>query len=164
MKKLLGTAASALVLAMALGFAGPAVADATPLDASIVRDPTEVPAPIIRSAPATVKIELEAVERVAELNDGSTYRFWTFNNQVPGPLTRVRVGDTVEVTLTNDEESWMGHNIDFHAVTGPHGGGNAPMAIPGESRSFSFKARTPGLLARESDVSGKRASVRVDLG
>ncbi|HEY9536315.1 MAG TPA: copper-containing nitrite reductase [Kiloniellaceae bacterium] len=145
MKKLLGTAASALVLAMALGFAGPAVADATPLDASIVRDPTEVPAPIIRSAPATVKIELEAVERVAELNDGSTYRFWTFNNQVPGPLTRVRVGDTVEVTLTNDEESWMGHNIDFHAVTGPHGGGNATMAMPGESRSFSFKALKPGL-------------------
>src|SRR3546814_12506725 len=110
MKKLLGTAASALVLAMALGFAVPAVADATPLDASIVRDPTEVPAPIIRSAPATVKIELEAVERVAELNDGSTYRFWTFNNQVPGPLTRVRVGDTDEVTLTKDEVSWMGHN------------------------------------------------------
>src|SRR3546814_16357230 len=80
---------------------------------------------------------------VAELNDGSTYRFWTFNNQVPGPLTRVRVGDTVEVTLTNDEESWMGHNIDFHAVTGPHGGGNATMAMTGESRSFSFKALKP---------------------
>src|SRR3546814_14438072 len=55
------------------------------------------------------------------------------------------VGDTVEVTLTNDEESWMGHNIDFHAVTGPHGGGNATMAMPGESRSFSFKALKPGL-------------------
>src|SRR3546814_15775522 len=101
MKKLLGTAARSLVLAMAPGFDGPAVADATPLDASIVRDPTEVPAPIIRSAPATVKIELEAVERVAELNDGRTYRFWTFHNQVPGPLTRVRVGHTVELTLTN---------------------------------------------------------------
>src|SRR3546814_11385533 len=48
-------------------------------------------------------------------------------------------------SLTNDEESWMGHNIDFHAVTGPHGGGNATMAMPGESRSFSFKALKPGL-------------------
>src|SRR3546814_12398210 len=82
---------------------------------------------------------------VAELNDGSTYRFWTFNNQVPGTLTRVRVGDTVEVTLTNDEASWMGHNIDFHAVTGTHGGGHATLAMPGASRSLSSKALKPGL-------------------
>src|SRR5690606_11836179 len=68
-----------------------------------------------------------------------------FNNQVPGPLTRVRVGDTVEVTLTNNEESWMAHNVDFHAVTGPHGGGHATMAMPGETRRFSFKALKPGL-------------------
>src|SRR3546814_3590309 len=53
---------------------------------------------------------------VAELNDGSTYRFWTFNNQVPGSLTRVRVGDTVEVTLTNDEESRQEeHTSELHS-------------------------------------------------
>src|SRR5690606_15409358 len=34
---------------------------------------------------------------------------------------------------------------DFHAVTGPHGGGHATMAEPGETRSFSFKALKPGL-------------------
>ncbi|HEY9550013.1 MAG TPA: multicopper oxidase domain-containing protein, partial [Kiloniellaceae bacterium] len=142
MKKLLGFTASALVLALALALpgAGPAAADA-----SIVRDPTEVPAPIARRAPATVRIHLETIERVADLNDGSTYRFWTFNNQVPGPLTRARVGDTVEVTLANDEESWMAHNVDFHAVTGPHGGGHATMAMPGETKSFTFKALKPGL-------------------
>src|SRR3546814_17913814 len=143
MKKLLGTAASALVLAMALGFAGPAVADATPLDASIVRDPTEVPAPIIRSAPATVKIELEAVERVAELNDGSTYRFWTFNNQVPGPLTRVGVGDTVAVPLPNDAESWLGHNIHFHAVTSPPRAGTSTLHRPGPARTSHIEAPHP---------------------
>src|SRR3546814_16931740 len=65
MKKLLGTAARALVLAMALGFAGPAVADATPLDASIVRDPTEVPAPNLRRPPATETSDQDAVERAA---------------------------------------------------------------------------------------------------
>jgi len=142
MKKLLGSTASALILTLGLGMtaASPALADA-----SIVRDATEVPAPITRSEPATVKIRLETVERVAELNDGSTYRFWTFNNQVPGPLTRVRVGDTVEVTLANDTESWMPHNVDFHAVTGQHGGGSATMAMPGETKSFSFKALKPGL-------------------
>src|SRR3546814_9760034 len=88
MKKLLGFTASALVLALALALpgAGPAAADA-----SIVRDPTEVPAPIARRAPATVRIHLETIERVADLNAGSTYRFWTFNNQVPRSEER-RVG------------------------------------------------------------------------
>lgn len=138
MRKLLTATASALVLAA--GLASTALADA-----SIVRDATEVPAATGRAAPAVVKIALETVERVADLNDGSTYRYWTFNHAVPGPLYRARVGDTIEVTLTNDEESWMGHNVDFHAVTGPHGGGSATMAMPGETRSFTFKALKPGL-------------------
>src|SRR5690606_36297727 len=99
MRNLLFATASALVLTMA-GLTDPAIADAPAIEVeSIVRDPTEVPAPITRHEPATVKLTLETIERVAELNDGSTYRYWTFNNQVPGPLTRVRVGDTVEVTL-----------------------------------------------------------------
>ncbi|HMA13448.1 MAG TPA: copper-containing nitrite reductase [Kiloniellaceae bacterium] len=144
MKNLLGSTALATALALALALPG-AAADPASAPASIVRDPTEVPAPVTRQQPATVKLHLETIERVAELNDGSTYRYWTFNHQVPGPLTRVRVGDTVEVTLTNDEESWMAHNVDFHAVTGPHGGGHATMAMPGETKSFSFKALKPGL-------------------
>jgi nitrite reductase (NO-forming) len=142
MRNLLGSTASALILALGLGLAAASPAAA---EASIARDATEVPAPITRATPATVQLELTTIERVAELNDGSTYRYWTFNNQVPGPLTRVRVGDTVEVTLTNDAESWMPHNVDFHAVTGQHGGGSATMAMPGESKSFSFKALKPGL-------------------
>jgi nitrite reductase (NO-forming) len=142
MRHLLGSTVSAFALAAAIAFTGAAAAAA---DVSIVRDPSEVPAPITRSAPATVTIELQTIERVAELNDGSSFRYWTFNDQVPGPLTRARVGDTVEVTLTNAEDSWMPHNVDFHAVTGPHGGGMATMALPGETKSFSFKALKPGL-------------------
>ena len=142
MKKLLGTTASALVLAATIGMGGLAKADD---QLSIVRDPAEVPAPIARTEPATIKVELETTERVAELNDGSDYRFWTFNDQVPGPMIRARVGDTIEVSLTNDEDSWMAHNVDFHAVTGPGGGAAATMAMPGETKSFSFKALKPGL-------------------
>jgi nitrite reductase (NO-forming) len=92
-----------------------------------------------------VRVELETVEKVAELNDGSTYRYWTFDGQVPGPMLRVRVGDTVEVTMKNAEDSWMMHNVDFHSVTGPHGGGAATMAAPGETKGFTFKALKPGL-------------------
>jgi nitrite reductase (NO-forming) len=64
---------------------------------------------------------------------------------VPGPFVRVRVGDTVEVVLKNHEDSVLMHNVDFHAVTGPHGGGHATMAMPGETKGFTFKALKPGL-------------------
>ena len=39
----------------------------------------------------------------------------------------------------------MQHNVDFHAVTGLHGGGHATLADPGETKGFSFKAMKPGL-------------------
>jgi nitrite reductase (NO-forming) len=57
----------------------------------------------------------------------------------------VRVGDTVEVTMRNAPDSWMIHTVDFHAVTGPHGGGHATMTDPGGQTGFSFKAMKPGL-------------------
>jgi nitrite reductase (NO-forming) len=146
----LATAASAMALAVALG-AGGLVADVAFADTSgapparIARAPDDLPAPLARREAATVKLELEAVERVADLADGTTYRYWTFNNEVPGPMLRVRVGDTVEVTMRNAPDSWMIHNVDFHAVTGPHGGGHATMTDPGGQTGFSFKALKPGL-------------------
>ncbi|MGN6684864.1 MAG: copper-containing nitrite reductase, partial [Devosia sp.] len=72
-------------------------------------------------------------------------QFWTFNGRVPGPFVRVRVGDTVEVHLKNNEDSVMMHNVDFHAVNGPGGGAGATSANPGEEHQFTFKALNPGL-------------------
>jgi len=111
----------------------------------IGRDAAEVPAPITRRTPATVTVNLETIEVVGQLNDGTTYNYWTFNGKVPGPMVRVRVGDTVEVSLTNNANNSMMHNVDFHAVTGPGGGGKATQAAPGETKSFTFKALNPGL-------------------
>jgi nitrite reductase (NO-forming) len=113
--------------------------------ASIVRAPTDLPPAVGDRGPETVRIDLETVERMGDLGDGTTYRYWTFNNQVPGPFVRVRVGDTVEVNLKNHEDSWMQHNVDFHAVTGPGGGGVATVADPGQTKGFTFKALNPGL-------------------
>lgn len=111
----------------------------------IVRSPTDLPPPIGARGPQRVKVELETVEVTGRLADGTTYRYWTFNHKVPGPFIRVRVGDTVEVRLKNDENSAMMHNVDFHAVTGPHGGGGATEAAPGDTRGFTFTAIKPGL-------------------
>ncbi|HWM47917.1 MAG TPA: copper-containing nitrite reductase [Xanthobacteraceae bacterium] len=112
---------------------------------SIVRDPTDLPPPVGARGPKRVKVDLETVEVTGKLADGTTYRYWTFNQKVPGPFVRVRVGDTVEVKLKNDDDSAMMHNVDFHAVTGPGGGAKATDAAPGEARSFEFVATKPGL-------------------
>lgn len=110
-----------------------------------MRSPDDLPPPLARRAPQTVKINLETVEVTGKLDDGVTYRYWTYNGKVPGPFVRVRVGDTVEVVMKNADDSAMMHNVDFHAVTGPGGGGIATMAAPGESKGFTFKAINPGL-------------------
>ena len=112
---------------------------------SIIRPATEVPATVAAREPQIVKLELETIERMGNLADGTSYRYWTFGGQVPGPFVRVRVGDIVEVKLTNHEDSWMPHNVDFHAVTGPGGGGVATLADPGATSGFRFQALNPGL-------------------
>ncbi len=113
--------------------------------ADIARQPTDIPPPITRRKPETVRVELETVELEARLDGRTTFRYWTFNSTVPGPFVRVRVGDKVEVTLKNAEDSSMMHNVDFHAVTGPGGGAEATSAAPGETKGFTFKALNPGL-------------------
>lgn len=113
--------------------------------ANIFRNPADLPPAIDRRSPRSMQIALEAVERVGRLDDGSTYNYWTFNGTVPGPFVRVRVGDTIEVSFKNAKSSAMMHNVDFHAVTGPGGGGQATLAAPSETKGFVFKALNPGL-------------------
>jgi nitrite reductase (NO-forming) len=112
---------------------------------SVVRDPADLPKPLNNRAPSKVKVDLETIELTGKLDDGTSYRYWTFNGKVPGPFVRVRVCDTVEVKLKNHDDSALMHNVDFHAVTGPGGGAKATDADPGEARSFQFKATNPGL-------------------
>lgn len=143
MKSLLRTTASGLALAACLGLSAPGIAAAG--TAGVAADPAAVPAPITRTAPGVVHVKFETVEKIGRLADGTTYRYWTFNGQVPGPMVRARVGDTVEVTLTNAPDSWMNHSVDMHAVTGPGGGSVATQTEPGKTTGFSFKALKPGL-------------------
>ena len=112
---------------------------------SIVRHPDDLPGPLNRSTPETLQVVLETKEVTARLADGVSYTFWTFNGKVPGPFIRVRVGDTVDVTLRNPADSSMAHSVDFHATTGPGGGAVATQTKPGEETHFTFKALNPGL-------------------
>ena len=108
-------------------------------------DPNDVPPPIDRDWSETVEIYLETKEVIAEVADEVFFNYWTYNAQVPGPMLRVREGDTVEVTIKNHESSLHSHNIDLHAVTGPGGGATLSRVAPGETKAFSWKALQPGL-------------------
>lgn len=57
----------------------------------------------------------------------------------------MRVGDTVNLSLTNALTDLHHHNIDLHAVTGPGGGAVSTMVAPGETKTVTFKALHPGL-------------------
>jgi nitrite reductase (NO-forming) len=91
------------------------------------------------------ELYLETTEVLAEIAPGIMHNYWTFNNTVPGPLFRVREGDIVKVTIKNNETSLHHHNVDFHAATGPGGGGKVSVVAPGETKEFTFKALNPGL-------------------
>ncbi len=111
----------------------------------ISRNPSKVPAPASNPLPQKIRVHLEAKEVVAPLADGTSYLFWTFKGTVPGPMLRARVGDTVELTLSNHATSTHDHSIDLHAVTGPGGGGNVSQVSPGKSKTIVFKAVHPGV-------------------
>jgi nitrite reductase (NO-forming) len=117
----------------------------TVVEADITHRSTDIPPPIGKREPQTVRVDLVTVELEGRLAEGTTFGYWTFNGKVPGPFLRVRVGDTVDVHLKNAIESSMIHSVDFHAATGPGGGAAVTQAAPGEEKTFKFKALIPGL-------------------
>lgn len=109
-------------------------------------DPTSIPEiPQAPDADGIVRISLTTQEVISEISPGIYFNYWTYNKQVPGPMLRIREGDTVELTLTNDPSSLHDHNIDLHAVTGPGGGAVLTHVAPGETKTFKWKALAPGL-------------------
>ncbi len=117
----------------------------TLVEADISKLSTDLPPPIGKRAPQTVRIDLTTVELEGRLAEGTTFGYWTFNGKVPGPFLRVRVGDTVDVRLKNSSDSAMVHSVDFHAATGPGGGAASTQTNPGEETRVKFKALIPGL-------------------
>jgi nitrite reductase (NO-forming) len=117
-----------------------------PLPAGVTRLPQpEVAPPLNRSEPANVKVDLETREVTALLADGIAYHYWTFNGTVPGPMVRVRQGDSVELHLSNSPATQASHSINLHAVSGPGGGAWATQIAPGANGSIRFKATRPGV-------------------
>jgi nitrite reductase (NO-forming) len=147
----LAVLATAIFAAAGWAQAGASDASATdgatlpPLPENLARVPApEVAPPVNRKKPALVRVTLEAKTVTGLLADGVGYQYWTYNGTVPGPMIRVRQGDTVELTLKNSPESPVSHSIDSHGVLGPGGGGKVTQTPPGSTSVFQFKAMKPG--------------------
>jgi len=104
-----------------------------------------VPPPLNRRYSTKVLLDVEVKEHTKEIADGVSYTYWTFGDDAPGKFIRVREGDLIQTRLSNHPDNSVAHNIDFHAATGPGGGGEASFVAPGHSATFSWRALRAGL-------------------
>ncbi|HYK52119.1 MAG TPA: multicopper oxidase domain-containing protein [Candidatus Eremiobacteraceae bacterium] len=88
-----------------------------------------------------VHVDLVLLDRDVEIAPDMHYRAWTFNGTVPGPVIHAKVGDTIDVTLTN--KAMMGHSIDFHAALAPPNIAYQTVK-PNHTLHFSWVAEYPG--------------------
>jgi nitrite reductase (NO-forming) len=121
-----------------------------PLDTPIEPDPNAPPYELYPAAAPGLstgtlhEIELVTEEKLMTVAPGIQQRVWTFGGTVPGPVLRVKVGDTVRITLTNPADSELPHSVDFHASRVAW---NDEMTdiMPGESKVYAFKAEYAGV-------------------
>lgn len=106
----------------------------------------QVPPATNRREPAHIIVEINTTVKDSSITrTGNKFPFWTFDDQVPGPIIRCRVGDHLEIRYTNEDENGMAHNIDFHGVTGPGGGAPTLLAEQGQTKAGVYKMMYPGL-------------------
>jgi nitrite reductase (NO-forming) len=104
----------------------------------VLRDPT---------APKLAKvfdIDLTVEEKVMTVAKGFSQAVWTFNGSVPGPVIRVKVGDTIRIHLKNPAANKLSHSVDFHSSQVAW---NDEMTSikPGEEKLYEWKADYAGV-------------------
>lgn len=105
----------------------------------------DVPAPITRNFPVQLRVNMNTEVRKLKIDESHEYEMWTFNGGVPGPFIRARVGDVLDISFTNQDQTGMWHNLDFHCISGPGGGAPVLTCAKDETRSGEFKLLYPGL-------------------
>ncbi|HSL33418.1 MAG TPA: multicopper oxidase domain-containing protein [Candidatus Limnocylindrales bacterium] len=89
-------------------------------------------------------IDLVMTEEQKTIADGFAQQVWTFGGNVPGPVIRVKVGDTIRIHLKNPIENALGHSIDFHASQVAWNDEMTTIA-PGEEKLYEWKAEYAGV-------------------
>ena len=88
------------------------------------------------------RFELVARSDVINIGDGVNFKGFTFNGTMPSPQIVVQEGDTVELTVRNEDT--VAHGLSIHAVNAQTSNylGNI---MPGETRTLTFTADFPGV-------------------
>lgn len=111
-----------------------------------------------------VDVDLVASEGEIELIDGSTTKVWSYNNSIPGPEIRLKLGDRLKINFRNDllQET----TIHFHGMRVPNQMDGVPGVTqdpikPGESFVYNFVPKDPGTFWFHPHV---RTSEQVERG
>ncbi len=111
---------------------------AVPADDFEARDPRLEPAP----AATEHRITLDCTEVEGEVAPGVSQMLWTFNDLVPAPFYRGKLGDRFVFTLNN--KGSLDHSVDFHASKVAWSDEMRSIA-PGESLEYAFEAKHSGI-------------------
>jgi nitrite reductase (NO-forming) len=90
----------------------------------------------------TKQFELVAKRADLVVDEGVVFKAFTFNGTMPGPLLVVEEGDTVEITVHNEDT--ITHGLSIHAANTQTSAfvGNIKA---GETKKLAFKADFPGV-------------------
>jgi nitrite reductase (NO-forming) len=88
------------------------------------------------------KFNLTAKTTDVMIDDGVVFKAFTFDDTVPGPQMVVEEGDTVEITVTNEDN--VTHGLSVHAANAQTSAVVGNLA-PGETRTLTFQADYPGV-------------------
>ncbi|HVY75549.1 MAG TPA: multicopper oxidase domain-containing protein [Puia sp.] len=104
----------------------------------------------------TVDVKFDVTHKLFNISKTVAYTAWTFGNSVPGPVLRVRVGQTIRFSMTDRSNDTMKnmsmqmnmmpmpHSIDFHAaMVNPED--KYRSIDPGETIQFTWTANYPGV-------------------
>jgi nitrite reductase (NO-forming) len=92
----------------------------------------------------THDIDLVVEEKLMTVADGFQQAVWTFNGTIPGPVIRVKLGDTIRIHLKNPATNKLPHSVDFHSSLVAW---NDEMTSinPGEEKLYEFPAKYAGV-------------------
>lgn len=104
----------------------------------------------------TVEVKFDARHQIFPISKTVSFTAWTFGGSVPGPVLRVRVGQTIRFSMTDRSMDSMHnmqmqmnmmpmqHSIDFHsAMVNPED--KYRSIHPGETIEFLWTANYPGV-------------------
>lgn len=106
----------------------------------------------------TVEVKIDVTHKLFTVRNGVQFTGWLFGDSLPGPVLRVRVGQTIKFSMTDRSDDTgtmqmsvghqmlqpMPHSIDFHsAMVNPED--KYRSISPGETIHFTWTANYPGV-------------------